>query len=152
VDLNIAGGNPPYSVSLVTGELPPGLNLAGETIAGTLSSAKGSRFMLRVVDNLGAALAQRFQITAVGAVDISNQSLPRGRAGRSYTARLIGRSGKKPFTWSLAAGSLPSGVTLDSTAGRITGTPVSQGDTSLTFQVTDSLGGVAQKTLTLTVQ
>ena len=151
-DLTIGGGSPPYSVSLASGLLPPGLNLSGQTIAGTLASAKGSRFTLRVTDDLGAALTQRFRISAVGAVNISNQSLPMGRAGRSYNARLVGRSGKKPFTWSLAAGSLPSGLTLDSTAGRITGTPVTPGDTSLTFQVTDSLGGVAQKTLSLAIQ
>ncbi|HEY3166614.1 MAG TPA: PQQ-dependent sugar dehydrogenase, partial [Candidatus Binatia bacterium] len=58
VDLNINGGSPPFSVGLVTGVLPPGLNLIGETIAGTLSLVKGSRFTLRVTDQLGATLTQ----------------------------------------------------------------------------------------------
>src|SRR5918996_208878 len=34
-NLNIDGGSPPYSVSLATGILPPGLNLLSESIAGT---------------------------------------------------------------------------------------------------------------------
>ncbi|HEV8724551.1 MAG TPA: PQQ-dependent sugar dehydrogenase [Candidatus Binatia bacterium] len=152
VDLNIAGGNPPFSVSLVTGLLPPGLNLIGETIAGTLTAVKGSRFTLRVTDNLGASSTQRFNISAVGAVSIGNSSLPTGRVGRSYGARLAARSGKKPYTWSLVAGSLPSGLLLDATTGRITGTPVAVGDTNLTFQVTDALGGVVQKALTLSIK
>jgi glucose/arabinose dehydrogenase len=152
VDLNIVGGNPPHSVSLVTGVLPPGLNLLSESIAGTLTSVKGSRFALRVTDDVGRSHTQRFRISAVGAVNISNRALPIGHVGRSYKARLVGRSGKKPFTWSLAAGSLPSGLTLDTTTGRITGTPVAVGDTNLTFQVMDTLGGVAQKTLTLSIR
>jgi hypothetical protein len=65
---------------------------------------------------------------------------------------LTGRLGSKPFTWSLIGGSLPAGLFLDTVAGRITGIPVAAGDTSLTFQVTDSLGGVAQRTLTLSVR
>ena len=152
VDLNISGGRPPLSVSLITGALPPGLSLAGETIAGALTSAKASRFTLRVTDQLGASLTQRFQISGVGAVDISNRSLPVGRVGRSYNARLAARSGKKPFAWSVAAGSLPSGLALDAAAGRITGIPVTAGDISITLQVTDTLGGVAQKALTLSIK
>src|SRR5438093_4815430 len=152
VDLNISGGRPPLSVAPVTGVLPPGLNLIGKTIAGTLTLVKGSRFTLRVTDDLGASLTQRFQISGVGAVDISNRSLPVGRVGRSYNARLAARSGKKPFAWSVAAGSLPSGLALDAAAGRITGIPVTAGDISIPLQVTDTLGGVAQKALTLSIK
>jgi large repetitive protein len=152
VDLNISGGRPPLSVALVTGVLPPGLNPIGETIAGTLTLVKGSRFTIRVTDQLGATLTQRFNISGVGAVSISNRSLPVGRAARSYSARLSARSGKKPYTWSLVAGSLPSGVMLDPATGRISGTPLSLGDTNLTVQVIDALGGVAQKALTLSIK
>jgi len=49
------------------------------------------------------------------------------------------------------AGTLPAGLALDLTTGRITGTPLSPGTTDLTFQVDDPLGGTAQKILTLTV-
>jgi aldose sugar dehydrogenase len=151
-DLKISGGTSPYGLTLAAGVLPPGLNPLSESIAGTLTSVKGSRFTLRVTDSLGASRTQRFRIAAVGAVNIGNQSLPTGRVSRSYSARLVGRSGKKPFTWSLSAGSLPSGLSLDATTGRITGIPAAVGDTSLTFQVTDTLGGVAQKALTLSIK
>jgi aldose sugar dehydrogenase len=151
-NLNINGGSPPYNVSLAAGVLPPGLNLLSESIAGTLTSVKGSRFTLRVSDDFGATLTKRFRIAAVGAVNISNRSLPIGHVGRSYSARLRARSGKKPFTWSLAGGSLPSGLVLDGTTGRITGIPLAAGDTNLTFRVTDILGGVTQKDLALSIR
>jgi glucose/arabinose dehydrogenase len=151
-DLNISGGTPPYGLSLVAGVLPPGLNLLSGSIAGTLTSVKGSRFTLRATDDLGATLTKRFHIAAVGAVNISKRSLPTGRVGKLYSTRLVARSGKKPFTWALAVGSLPSGLTLDTTTGRITGIPVAAGDTNLTFRVTDTLGGTAQKALTLSIK
>jgi hypothetical protein len=72
--------------------------------------------------------------------------------GRRYKARLKAKAGRKPYSWSLIAGSLPAGLTFDSTTASITGTPLAIGDTSLTFRVTDPLGGVAQKALTLTIK
>ena len=151
-NLNVSGGNPPFVVSVIVGALPPGLNVAGEVIAGMLTSTKTSRFTLQITDDVGASVTQRFRISTVGAVNIGNSSLPNGRVGRNYNARLTGRLGGKPFAWSLVGGSLPSGLSLDTVAGRITGIPVAAGDTSLTFQVTDALGGVAQKTLALSVR
>lgn len=58
----------------------------------------------------------------------------------------------KPHTWSLIAGVLPAGLSFDTATGRITGIPTAAGDTDLTFRVADTLGGGAQKTLTLAVK
>jgi hypothetical protein len=152
VDLDISGGTPPYSASLDAGTLPAGLNLVDGVISGTPASSKRSRFILRVTDDAGASLTKRFNISVLGAVSISNKSLPSGRAGRRYKARLKAKAGQKPYAWSLIAGSLPSGLTFDVTSASISGTPLAVGETSLGFQVTDPLGGVAQKTLTLSIR
>jgi glucose/arabinose dehydrogenase len=152
VDLDISGGTPPYSASLDAGTLPAGLNLMDGVISGTPTSSKRSRFILRVTDDAGASLTKRFNISVLGAVSISNKSLPSGRAGRRYKARLKAKAGQKPYAWSLIAGSLPSGLTFDVTSASISGTPLAVGETSLGFQVTDPLGGVAQKTLTLSIR
>ena len=152
VDLDISGGTPPYSASLDAGTLPAGLNLEGGVISGTPASSKRSRFTLRVTDDAGASLTKRFNISVLGAVTINNQSLPSGRVGRRYRARLKVKAGQKPYAWSLIAGSLPSGLTFDVTSASISGTPLAVGETSLGFQVTDPLGGVAQKTLTLSIR
>ena len=152
VDLDISGGTPPYSLALDTGTLPAGLNLAGEVISGTPASAKRSRFILRVTDDAGASLTKRFNISVLGPVSISNRSLPTGRVGRRYKASLKAKAGQKPYAWSIVAGSFPSGLTFDATSASISGTPLAMGDTNLSFQATDALGGVVQKTLTLSIR
>ena len=152
VGLDISGGTPPYSLALDAGTLPAGLNLTGEVISGTPASAKRSRFILRVTDDVGASLTKRFNISVLGPVSISNRSLPTGRAGRRYKARLKAKAGQKPYAWSIVAGSLPSGLTFDATSASISGTPLAIGDTNLSFQATDALGGVVQKTLTLSIR
>jgi hypothetical protein len=88
----------------------------------------------------------------VGAVAIASQALPSGRTGRRYKAQLKAKAGKKPYAWSLITGSLPAGLTFNPSTGSVTGTPLAPAETSLTFQVTDPLGGMTQKILTLSIR
>ena len=152
VDLNISGGTEPYVVTLEAGSLPAGLGFAGEAIAGTPAVSRKSRLTVRVTDQVGATVTKRFNISVADTVRINNPSLPSGRVGRRYKAHLRAKAGDKPYVWSLVSGTPPAGLTFDPTAASIVGTPSAIGDTSLTFQVTDSLGGVAQKTLILSVR
>jgi hypothetical protein len=62
------------------------------------------------------------------------------------------KGGQKPYTWSLIVGSIPAGLAFDPSSASITGTPLAIGETNLTFQVTDLLGGTAQKTLALSIR
>jgi len=151
-DLNISGGVPPYVVSLDAGTLPAGLNPVGGAISGTPTVRRKARLTLRVTDDGGASLERRFTLSVLGAVSINNQSLPSGRVGRRYNARLKAKAGRKPYAWSLIAGSLPLGLTFDATTAAISGTPLAVGESSLTFRVIDSLGGSIQKTLALSIR
>ncbi|HEU5464024.1 MAG TPA: Ig domain-containing protein, partial [Candidatus Binatia bacterium] len=103
-------------------------------------------------DRFGASLTKRFSIPVVNAVAINNESLPQGRLGRRYNARLKAKGGRKPYIWSLIGGSLPSGLSFNSATASITGTPEAPGDHSVIFHVTDPLGGAAEKTLIFSVQ
>jgi len=64
-------------------------------------------------------------------------SLPGGTVNSPYSASLSASGGNTPYSWTIAAGSLPPGVSL-SPAGAVTGTPISQGTSSFTVRVTDS--------------
>jgi hypothetical protein len=70
---------------------------------------------------------------------VTTTSLPAGTTGSAYTATLAASGGTSPYKWSLTAGSLPSGLSLNAASGTITGTPSAPvNHLSLTFEVTDS--------------
>jgi hypothetical protein len=81
------------------------------------------------------------------AVKITTPSLPNGAVGVSYNATLEATGGTPLYTWSLSAGSLPSGLTLYST-GVISGTPGTGADRDYTFTVMVSDNSTPAKTNT----
>jgi len=79
----------------------------------------------------------------VSALQIVTSSLPPSTVGISYTATLAASGGTPPYTWVTTAGHLPTGLTLDSLSGLISGTPTTAGSYLFTAQVTDSTGATA---------
>ena len=65
-----------------------------------------------------------------------------------FTLQAVG--GVPPYTWSLAGGALPAGVSLG-TDGRLSGTPGVPGTYTFDARVVDSQGAVALRTYTLVV-
>jgi virginiamycin B lyase len=91
---------------------------------------------------------------AVGwALTIETTSLSGGRAAASYAAKLTAHGGISPYTWSIAGGSLPPGLNLDSLTGVIGGTPTAAGMFTFQVQVTDSSvpGQSATRAMTITI-
>ena len=82
---------------------------------------------------------------------ISTASLPGGFANVAYTATLTASGGTSPYTWSIASGSLPPGLTLNATSGAITGTPSTTGTSTFTVQVSDASSPVQTATTPLTI-
>ena len=151
-DLSVSGGVEPYTIEVTRGALPAGLEIVSGIILGTPAQRRGSNFTIRVTDQRGSSLTKRFNLSVIGAVTIGSQGLPAGRVGRRYRAHLKVNAGKKPYVWSLTAGTLPAELSFDPGTASITGTPLAATQTDLTFQVTDSLGGTRQQTLTLTIR
>lgn len=83
-------------------------------------------------------------------LSIVTGTLPNAAAGNKYSATLAATGGSPPYNWSIASGTLPTGLTL-STSGTISGTPTTAGTSNLAVQVADSSSNVASKNMTLTV-
>jgi len=72
-------------------------------------------------------------------VDILTSSLSDGIAGISYNQTLAATGGVPPYHWSVVAGSLPSGLSLGTTTGIITGFPAANyGAFTFTVEAADS--------------
>jgi hypothetical protein len=142
--LAATGGITPYTWSIVSGNLPAGLSLNSSTgaITGTPSGAGVSNFTVKVSDaeTPAASATQPLSITITPAVQlsISTTSLPAGTQGTAYSASVTAIGGVYPYSWSIASGSLPNGLSLNSSSGAIMGTPTVVGTSNFTVQVTDS--------------
>jgi len=71
-------------------------------------------------------------------LQIIQRSLPGGLVGRAYSAGFTAVNGTLPYEWSVTFGDLPTGLTLNSTTGLISGTPTAGGSFNGTIQVEDS--------------
>jgi subtilase family serine protease len=56
----------------------------------------------------------------------------------AYTGSCTASGGTAPYNYSISAGALPSGLTLSSSTGAITGSPTAPGTSSFTVQASDS--------------
>ena len=151
--MSATGGTAPYFWSITAGALPAGLTLSsGGIISGTPTSTGVFTATIQVTDNVGSHVSSSFQITiACTALSITSPStLPQGTNGSAYSFQLAASGGVTPYTWSLSAGSLPTGVTVSS-SGLVSGTPSVNGTFTPTFQVTDSCFGVQTQTQAATL-
>lgn len=86
----------------------------------------------------------------VDPVSIETESLAEAIEGQGYSQQLEADGGSGGFSWGLAAGSLPSGLTL-APAGAISGTPIAPMTSSFRVRVTDAAGQTATADLSIAV-
>ncbi|MDE4914879.1 putative Ig domain-containing protein [Methylobacterium sp. 092160098-2] len=149
-----AGGRKPYSYALA-GSLPDGLKLAPSSglISGTPTTAiTVTNISVSATDSDGRkASTQPFSIAISGPLAVAGTPSTVGRVGSAYIAVFAASGGTGPYTFALASGALPSGLSLSST-GRITGAPTVGGTFSYAVAATDAAGATASTpTFQLTV-
>lgn len=89
--------------------------------------------------------------TKPGPLSITTSSLPAGMVAQSYSATISVSGGTAPYSWSVVAGSLATGLTLNSATGQISGTPSQSGMFPFSIQVRDSLGTTATANLSILI-
>ncbi|HWQ56097.1 MAG TPA: putative Ig domain-containing protein [Bryobacteraceae bacterium] len=153
-EVTATGGSPPYSWTFSAGTLPEGLALNGSTglLSGTPRSAGQYSFSIRVRDAAGVEVTRAYTVQmAAGLIIATAPVLPGGTSGGPYSATLTAAGGRTPYTWSVTAGALPAGLSLDPSTGVISGKPGSSGDFRFTAQVVDNAGLRATKEFTLAI-
>ena len=122
--LTATGGTTPYTWSVNAGTLPPGLALSSAgVLAGTPTAAGSYPFTVNVIDkNNGIATASITLVVGAG-LSLTFGTPPGGQVGVPYTDTLTAAGGTTPYTWSVSAGTLPVGITLNVSTGVLAGHP-----------------------------
>jgi len=155
------GGLAPYTWSIVAGTLPDGLALDAATgvISGTPAAAGSFAFTVQVTDGEAPAdvanAALSITVAAAPApspVSITTTSLPNAKRNKNYSRTLNASGGTTPYSWSLAGGSLPPGLSPNSATGVISGRATTLGSFAFTVRVQDSQTTPATATAALSIR
>jgi hypothetical protein len=114
------------------GQTVPNLTVASLSRTGTMDVYNHSGSADLVIDAFGYFAPETSTPLAV-----TTTSPPPGTVGSLYSTTLAASGGTPPYSWTVASGSLPSGLSLAS-GGVISGTPSAAGTFSFTVEVTDS--------------
>lgn len=155
--------NVPYSVqlaasgtnsatwSIAAGTLPPGISLsAGGLLSGTPTSVGAWTFTVLAKDGIRSDTTS-YTLTVVEQLVASPGTLQRAEVGRAFAYTPSARGGLPPYAWSVANGTLPSGLALDPATGAIRGKPVAAGAFPVQLQVKDAAGLTANVAVALAV-
>jgi hypothetical protein len=139
------GGLGAFAFAVSTGSLPPGLSMStGGVITGTPSGPNGTTsFTVMVTDHSNPPQSGTQPLSILinlpPAPSISPTTLPGGNVGTPYTHAVAVTGGLGPFTWSVSSGTLPAGLSFNTTTATISGIPTTQQiNVAFTIQVTDS--------------
>lgn len=82
---------------------------------------------------------QQFTLTVASpTLTITTTTLLHATVGAAYSATVQATGGVTPYSFSISAGALPAGVTLNAGTGVISGTPTAAGTASFTVRVSDA--------------
>ncbi len=152
--LAVTGGTGPKGWEDKDGDLVgTGLTLSPTgALTGTPASAGTISFTAQAQDQIGALAEKAFEVVVNPAVNITTAILTNAVEGAVYSSSLTHTGGTGAKTWSDKNNNLSgTGLTL-STAGLLSGTPLSAGTINFTARVIDATGSFDEQPLTLTVE
>jgi hypothetical protein len=150
--LNASGGKAPYTWTLLSGALPPGVNLSSAgLLSGSATQLGLFNFTVKVMDSSGASAQKPFSINVSSGLVVAACPPSGIEIGLQVGVSLAAVGGTSPYKWSVSSGSLPPGLALDP-AGTINGTPTQSGSAQFTLVATDNTNQTASRQCTMNVQ
>lgn len=146
--ITASGGAAPYTFAATAGALPAGLSLSpAGVLSGTATAGGTFNFTATATDSSpfpGPFSGSQAYTLVINPPTISlpATTLAGGTMGTGYSASITAASGgTSPYDYTVTAGALPGGLTLNSSSGAITGTPNALGTFNFTVTATDSSTG-----------
>ncbi|WP_425512717.1 putative Ig domain-containing protein [Xanthomonas arboricola] len=150
------GGVAPYTYAVTAGALPAGITLNGSSgaLTGTPGSVGTFSFSVTATDSTTGTPSQAtrsYNLTiAAPPIVVAPSALPAATRGTAYSQTLSASGGTAPYTYALASGTLPAGITLASN-GTLSGTATVEGSFNFTVTATDAGSFTGNQAYTLTV-
>ena len=149
------GNDAQASWSLESGVLPPGLALSPQGLLTGTPTTEGSWGFVIRAQNGSTIDSQNFALTARQPLSVKSPfgpaRPPSSEVGIRLAKTFTATGGTGTYTWALASGTLPTGVTLDTAKGTISGMPQTAGVFAFGVTATDSEGRVTRSTAALIV-
>ncbi|MCX5884570.1 MAG: putative Ig domain-containing protein [Proteobacteria bacterium] len=132
--------------------LPPGVYLyTNGNVAGTPLKTDTYQFTVEVLDDSGRTEEKTFTLYVDDPLTITTSRLNDGVIGSDYNQTLNASGGYGAYNWSIYSGNLPSGLSLDSKTGIISGTPTEATYTTIVLSVSDDDDRITYKDFTIQV-
>lgn len=145
------GGLEPFSFTLGSGGLPPGLTLSAEgVLSGTPSTPGDYSFVVDVVDVCEKTGTANVTVRINPLPTIPVESMQDWTIGVPCEQSIGTSGGTAPFAFALLSGETPMGTALTA-AGSIVGTPEAVEEASFSVQATDAAGAVVGRALTFRI-
>ena len=153
VTISASGGSAPYTFAVTAGALPVGLSLDTNTglLSGIPTMLGLSTFTITATGSRGCSGSEAYTLLICPTITVGPPTLPNGRVGALYSQNLSASGGTAPYTFSVTAGALPPGLSLDANTGLLAGTPTAQGPSTFTVTATDAGGCEGSASYALTI-
>lgn len=152
----VLSGGTATAVSIVTQPAHGSASASGTAITYTpVAGYSGSdSFTYTARNAAGTSSTATVAITVVPAtlsVSPAAGALAGATVGTSWSQTFSTAGGTTPYRYSISAGSLPDGLTLNGTSGVLSGSPTTAGTYNFTVSVTDAYGAAGSAAYSLTV-
>ncbi|WP_027678726.1 putative Ig domain-containing protein [Ralstonia sp. UNC404CL21Col] len=136
-------GTAPYAYAISAGALPAGMALSSAgVLSGTPTAVGAFNFTITATD-ANSFTASRAYSLIVGAptLALNPATVPGATLNTPYSQTLVASGGTAPYTYALASGALPAGISLNPSTGVLSGTATALGSSTFTVQASDSSTG-----------
>ncbi len=131
---------------------PPAAGAVQEILKASVSQFSPIEILVAMQLTAGSPPENTYFLAASVPLSIICDSPPAGKLRLPYSHAFPAFDGQPPYTFSISAGALPPGLSLDPTTGIVSGTPTISGFYEFAVTVTDELDSTASVGCSITIK